>query len=56
MSKTRCVQSLEENFTVFIAAFVPAFSTAFASAFPAALISAAAAFPTISVSAFAFAG
>jgi hypothetical protein len=50
MSKARCVQSLGEDFAAFIIAF--------ASAFPAALISAdasaAAAFPAVSVSAFAF--
>jgi hypothetical protein len=51
VSKARCVQSLEENFTAFATTFAPAFPAALTSA----NISAAAAFPAIPASAFAFA-
>jgi hypothetical protein len=47
ISKTRCVQSFEEDFAIFIIIFVPAFS--------AALASAVTAFSAASASAFAFA-
>jgi hypothetical protein len=54
ISKTRYVQSLEENFAVFIVVFVPAFSATFVPIFSAVLISAVTIFPAIFASAFAF--
>jgi hypothetical protein len=51
VSKTRCVQSFEEDFAAFTAAFAPAFPTALASADT----STAATFPAVPASAFAFA-
>jgi hypothetical protein len=54
VSKTRYVQSLEENFTLFAAAFIAVFVSAFPAALISANISAAAAFPAVSASTFAF--